>query len=71
MGKQTMGTPVHSFPFRSDGKMYRLQVYTTILKLNLRGGGGNLVHATCLIVGLLNLVGICNYNFARFYSVVF
>ncbi len=63
MGKQTMGTPVHTFPFRLDGKMYRLQVYTTILKLNLRGEGGSLVHATFLIVGLL--------NFARFYSVVF
>ena len=25
MGKQTMGTPVQSFPYRMDHKMYRLQ----------------------------------------------
>lgn len=25
MGKQTMGTPVQSFPYRMDFKMYRLQ----------------------------------------------
>jgi len=25
MGKQTMGTPCHSFPYRSDNKLYRIQ----------------------------------------------
>lgn len=25
MGKQTMGTPCHSFPYRTDNKLYRLQ----------------------------------------------
>jgi DNA-directed RNA polymerase I subunit RPA2 len=25
MGKQTMGTPIHSLPYRSDNKLYRLQ----------------------------------------------
>jgi len=27
MGKQTMGFPLHSFPFRFDNKLYRLQVW--------------------------------------------
>ena len=26
MGKQTMGTPAHTIPFRTDNKMYKLQV---------------------------------------------
>ena len=26
MGKQTMGTPFHSFPYRVDNKVYRIQV---------------------------------------------
>ena len=26
MGKQTMGVPVHSFPYRTDNKLYKLQV---------------------------------------------
>ena len=26
MGKQTMGTPCHSLPFRGDNKLYRIQV---------------------------------------------
>ena len=26
MGKQTMGTPLHSYPYRMDSKLYRLQV---------------------------------------------
>ena len=30
MGKQTMGTPVHSFPYRMDSKLYRLQVCTCV-----------------------------------------
>ena len=25
MGKQTMGTPAHSLPYRTDNKMYRIQ----------------------------------------------
>lgn len=25
MGKQTMGTPCHSYPYRTDNKLYRLQ----------------------------------------------
>ena len=25
MGKQTMGTPFHSYPHRTDNKVYRLQ----------------------------------------------
>ncbi|CAI5516392.1 unnamed protein product [Closterium sp. Naga37s-1] len=29
MGKQTMGMPLHSFPFRNDNKLYRLQTPQT------------------------------------------
>lgn len=25
MGKQTMGTPLHSFQYRADNKLYRIQ----------------------------------------------
>ncbi len=31
MGKQTMGTPVHAWPYRADNKMYRIQVQRTLL----------------------------------------
>jgi len=35
MGKQTMGTPYHSFPYRVDNKTYRLQTPQTPLVRNM------------------------------------
>ena len=41
MGKQSMGTPVHNFPHRTDNKMYRLQTgQTPIVRPSLHNDYG-------------------------------
>ena len=38
MGKQTMGTPTHAWPHRTDSKMYRLQTPEVPLVQNANQG---------------------------------
>ncbi len=68
-GKQTMGTPLQSFPYRMDGKLYRLQVHcVSVLTYLLQSRALTIIH--CNLCHSLSMVArnhprsyVANYGF--------
>jgi DNA-directed RNA polymerase I subunit RPA2 len=60
MGKQTMGTPAHAFPHRTDNKLYRIMTgQTPIVRPKLYNSFGldNYPHGTNAIVAVISYTG--------------
>ncbi|KAG9392247.1 hypothetical protein J8273_5232 [Carpediemonas membranifera] len=60
MGKQTMATPVHSFPYRTDNKMYRIQSpQLPVVETDAQGryGFNEYPHGTNAVVAVLSYTG--------------
>jgi len=60
MGKQTMGTPVHSLPYRPDNKLYRLQNPQAPVVQTARHGAFNMdeyPNGTNAVVAVLSYTG--------------
>lgn len=60
MGKQSMGTPMHAFPYRTDNKLYRLMtVQTPIVRplIHEKYGVDNYPHGVNAVVAVISYTG--------------